>query len=555
MSTSLLALAGAAPIVTVLLLMAWRRWPAARAMGAGWLVASALGLAAWRMRPLWWLAAALYGALQALDIILIVFGAILLMNHLRRSGAMGRIRQHLGERVQDARIQLLLIGLGLMPLLEGVAGFGTPAALGAPLLTGLGFSPTAAATLGLMFNSPNPPLGAAGVPVNGGIGAVIDAGVLQGAGLSPDLLQPAAFLRQVAAWTGLFTGSTQALMGMLGVYLLVRWFGAPEERSPRAAWRLCRPALPVALALGLLAGSTQGLVGRWLGPELPAALAGLVTLAVGLLLARRGWLMPRTPWRPPSAQGATPSERAGNASMSVALAWVPYALVVTLLLLTRLPALGLREPLQTLVLRWPRVLGQDLSWTMRPLTLPGVFPFIPVAVLTGWLQRMPAGSVRAAWGATLRQTTRIAVTLMLAVSLAQVMIRSAQNPAQLPGMMQALSQSLAGPLQPLLAPWLGALGAFVTGSNTSSNILFSVVQFEAAGRSGLSRTLMVALQNAGGGLGTMLSVVNIAAVCGVLGLQRSEGELLRRLLVPAALLATLVGLMGLLTSRLVTGLF
>lgn len=556
MSLTSLALMGSLPIVAILLLMGWLRWPAVRAMAVGWAIASALGLFVWHMQPGWWAAAALFGALQAVDIILIVFGAILLMNHLQASGAIAAIRTHFGRVVADARIQLLLIGLGFMTLIEGVAGFGTPGALGAPLLTGLGFTPLAAATFGLLFNAPNPPLGAAGVPVNGGIGSVIDETVLAGA------MEPAVFLRQVSGWTGVFTGSTLAILGLVGVFVLLYWFGRDDERTLRGAWRGMLPAAPFALALGTLAGLTQFLIGWFVGPELPTAVAGLFALGFGLWLVRRRLLLPRQVWRLPTAdQGALEPDAApdGDApAMSAWLAWTPYLLVVLLLFVTRMPGLGVREMLQSVELRWGRLLGQEIAFTLRPLYIPGVIPFIPVAILTLFLHRMAPGAAASAWGRSLRQTGRIALTLLVAVSMAQVMIRSATNPGGLPGMMQALSLSLAraaGRAHPFVAPWLGALGAFMTGSSTASNILFSVVQHDAAASLGLPRTLVVALQNAGSGLGNMVSVLNIAAVCGVLGLRRIEGDLLRRLLIPTVILSALVGLAGLLLAPLLGGLY
>ncbi len=561
MSITVLALAGSLPIVTILLLMVGLRWSAVRAMSVGWVIASALGLFLWRMMPGWWIAAAFYGVLQAIDIILIVFGAILLMNHLQASGAIDTIRMHFGQVVQDARIQLLLIGLGFMTLIEGVAGFGTPGALGAPLLTGLGFTPMAAATFGLLMNVPNPPLGAAGVPVLGGIGAVIDEGVLAGA------MEPMVFLRQVAGWTGVFTGTMLAILGVIGVFLLLYWFGfedKPSEGQPslRDAWRGTRSAAPFALAMGAVAGLTQFLVAWFVGPELPSAMAGVVALGTGLLLVRYGVLVPQDVWRLPEEDDASqdsdqPDEESG-AKMSVWLAWAPYMLVVLVLFVTRMPGLGLREPLRGVVVEWEQILGQDIAFTLRPLFIPGVIPFIPVAILTALIHPMGLKDAASAWGKTFRQTVTIALTLVVAVSMAQVMIRSATNPDDLPGMMQALSMALAqaaGQAHPFVAPWVGSLGSFMTGSSTSSNILFSVVQHDAAGDLGLPRTLVVALQNAGTGPGNMISVLNIAAVSGVLGLRRVEGDLLRRLLIPTIILATLVGLGGLLLAPLLTHVY
>jgi hypothetical protein len=181
------------------------------------------------MEPAWWAAAAVYGALQALEIILIVFGAILLMNHLEGSGAVETIRRHFSQITEDRRVQVLLIGLGFVTLIEGAAGFGTPGALAAPLMVGLGFPALAAAVFGLMFNAPQPPFGAAGTPVIGGIGAVIDEGVL-GSGVTLP-----TFLDEVTAWTALVTGTALVFWGLFGVFLLLFWFGRDEERSLRGA--------------------------------------------------------------------------------------------------------------------------------------------------------------------------------------------------------------------------------------------------------------------------------------------------------------------------------
>ena len=561
MPITTLALAGSLPIVVILVLMVGLRWSAVRAMSVGWVIASALGLFLWDMELGWWVAAAFYGVLQSIDIILIVFGAILLMNHLQASGAIDAIRVHFGDVVQDARIQLLLIGLGFMTLIEGVAGFGTPGALGAPLLTGLGFTPMAAATFGLLMNVPNPPLGAAGVPVLGGIGAVIDEAVLGGT------MEPLTFLRQVAGWTGVFTGTMLALLGLMGVFFLIYWFGSEgqssEDTSSLAdAWRATRSAAPFALALGAVAGLTQFLVGWFVGPELPSAMAGVAALGTGLLMVRHGVLVPKDVWRLPEeesqAQTSEALGEAGEGTMSVWLAWAPYMLVVLLLFVTRMPGLGLREPLRGVVLEWEQILGQDIAFTLRPLFIPGVIPFIPVAILTALFHRIGLKETAAAWGKTFRQTATIALTLVVAISMAQVMIRSATNPDDLPGMMQALSMALAqaaGQAHPFVAPWVGSLGSFMTGSSTSSNILFSVVQHDAAADLGLSRTLIVALQNAGTGPGNMISVLNIAAVSGVLGLRRVEGDLMRRLLIPMIVLAILIGLGGLLLAPVLAGIY
>jgi lactate permease len=172
---------------------------------------------------------------------------------------------------------------------------------------------------------------------------------------------------------------------------------------------------------------------------------------------------------------------------------------------------------------------------------------------------MDLDEMGAAWRRSVEQVAPAALTLIIAVSMTQVMIQSQTNTADLLGMMEALSRALAigaGGLLPLISPWIGAIGSFMTGSNTSSNILFSVLQYNAAETVELSRTVVVSLQNVGGGLGNMVSVLNVAAICGVVGITGREGDLLRKAIVPMALFALFAGLFGMLLSYvLVPGLF
>lgn len=552
------ALAGSIPILLVFALMAGLRWSALRAMGVGWVVASGLGLMLWQMAPAWWAAAALYGVLQALEITLIIFGAVLLMNHLKLSGAMITIRRHFSWITRDRRVQLLLIGLGFMTLIEGAAGFGTPGALAAPLLLGFGFPPIAAALFGLYFNAPQPPFGAVGTPIIGGIASVLSP---QHLGAS---IEQSAFLLDVAGWSAVITGTTLVGWGALGIYLLIYGFGADEERTLLGAWHATRPVLPFALALGVITGGTQWLLAWFFGPELPNIGAGFATLGVGLYLAQHNILTPTRPWRFPARETwpagwlggldhTEEDDESERATPSILMAWLPYMLVALGLLVTRWPGLGIGTLLQSYSLDLEQILGQEISFRLRYLYLPGVIPFIPVAILTAWLHGMRPQTVAQAWQTSLRQILPVTLTLIVAVSMTQIMIRSGTNPQAQPGMMEALSALLAqsaGQVLPFIAPWLGALGSFVTGSSTSSNILFSVLQHDAAADLNLSRTLMVALQNVGSGIGNMVSILNIAAICGVIRLTGMEGDLLRKMLPPTLLYATLAGAFGLLLAVL-----
>ena len=564
-----LAFVGVIPIAVAFVLLAGLRWSAARAMGVGWLLAGGIGLTYWRMELDWLVASAVYGAFQAVDIILIVFGAILLMNYLEGSGAIATIRWYFGQIEEDRRIQVLLIGLGFMTIIEGAAGFGTPGALAAPLFIGLGFPPLAAAVFGLYFNAPNPPFGAAGTPVIGGTGAVIEP-ALSGS------MSVAEFLSMVSAWSGVVTGLTYVFWGLLGVFFLTYWFGdADGGRSVGGAVRDTLPIAPFALLLGAVTGGTQLAIAWVVGPALPDIAAGFLVLGTGLLLANNDVLVPDREWDFPSDSRWSDAWLGGldldeisrdqpKKEMSVLLAWTPYLLVAVALLVTRWPDLTVAG---TEVLAWIQgfsvsvdsILGTELGYTLQYLYLPGTMPFIPIAVLTGLIHKMDLDEMGAAWRRSVEQVAPAALTLIIAVSMTQVMIQSQTNTADLLGMMEALSRALAigaGGLLPLISPWIGAIGSFMTGSNTSSNILFSVLQYNAAETVELSRTIVVSLQNVGGGLGNMVSVLNVAAICGVVGITGREGDLLRKAIVPMALFALFAGLFGMLLSYvLVPGLF
>ncbi|EMA06565.1 L-lactate permease [Haloferax denitrificans] len=550
-SVVILALAASVPIVVAFVLLAGLRWSAARSMGVGWVLATALALTLWNMEPTAWAGAAVYGALEGLNIVLIVFGAILLMNYLEISGAIETIRWYFRRLERDRRIQLLLIGLGFETIIEGVAGFGTPGALAAPLFIGLGFPPLAAAVFGLFFNAPNPQFGAAGTPILGGVSQIES--------ILPAAMAGGPFRQLVSAWTGVMTGLTFAFWGLLGVFLLVYWFGDDDERSVRGAARAAAPIAPFALVLGGLTGGVQLAVAWFIGPALPDIAAGFAVLAVGVVMADRDVLVPAERWTFPDRRGWLDEWLGGldpssldtdepRKRMPVWKAWVPYVAVAVVLLVTRWPTLDLVSVLQGFTVGPYEIFGYEtMSWSLAYLYLPGTMPFLPVAVLTGLFYRMDAGEMVGAWTESGRQVAAAAVTLVVAVSLTQVMIQSNINPAETVGMMSVLSLVLAegaGSALPLVAPWIGALGTFVTGSNTTSDILFNALQYNAAADVGISRALVVAIQNVGGGVGNMVSVLNIAAISGVIGIAGREGDILRKVVVPTVVFALFAGVVG-----------
>ncbi len=535
-----MALVASAPIIVTVVLMAVLLWPARRVMPLAWGLALALALFVWQVDLRTAAAATIYGFLSALNILIILFGAVAVLNTLRASGAMDAISRGFHGISSDRRVQTVVVGWMFVSFLEGAAGFGTPAALAAPLLVGLGFPPLAAATLALVLDSTAVSFGAVGTPILGGIGET-----LGGAFAAPDQLHA------IGLWSAVFHALVGTFIPVVALAMLTAFFGPEGKKGVRYGLE----AAPFAIFAGLLFTLPQLAVAALVGPELPALVGGLVGLPLVLLAARRGFLTPKSTWDfgPPESW---PSSWKGNLAavepparaMPLWLAWSPYVIIAVALGLTRIPALGLRDWLADRTLTWSDILGTGIDWSLPYLYLPGIVPFAVVAIITAFLHRMRLSAAVGAWTGTARQLAGATVALLFAVAMVQVMVFTERGRAELDGMMITLSEaasSLAGGAWPAVAPWVGALGTFVSGSNTVSNVLFAGFQVEVADALELSPILILSLQNVGGAVGNMICVHNVVAACATVGLTRVEGVVIRRNLLPAALYAGAVGAIGL----------
>ncbi len=548
MPAGVLAALAALPILVTIALMAGLTWPAKRSMPIAWAVAVVLATAVWRMEPIRIAAATIEGALGALNILLIVFGAILLLNTLKNSGAMGVINHGFYGITQDRRIQAVIVGWIFSSFIEGAAGFGTPAALAAPLLVGLGFPPLAAAMIALVFNSTAVTFGAVGTPVVVGVRNAVD-------GLLPETVSMGVFVYEVGVWSAVIHAVIGTFIPLLALCMMTRFFG--RNRSIREGLE----AAPFAIFGGLAFTLPCLAMAYFFGPELPSVVGALIGTPIVLGAARVGFLVPKQVWDFPSPDepawqadwGA--QARPGSAAvqpMPLWMAWTPYLLIAVLLIVTRLPALGIQAVLRSWVISWTSILGQPgVSYSLQPLYIPGIIPFLLVAVATIFLHRMKRADVSAAWQTTARQLIPATIALVFAVALVRVLVQSSVNANEMDGMLLTLSKYTShrvGAAWPLVSPFVGVLGAFVAGSNTVSNLLFGGFQYEVANSLGISRTIIVALQAVGGAIGNMICVHNVVAACAVVGNPAQEGQIIRRNLLPATLYATATGLLGLLLA-------
>ncbi len=521
------------PLLAIILAMlAWNK-PAKLALPLGWLLASSIAFFAWQIGMREILAFTIFGALKAFDILIIIFGAILILNTLKNSGAMTVIQKGFGKISHDARIQAIIVGYLFAAFIEGAAGFGTPAALTAPLLVGLGFPPLAAAMTTLIFNSTPVTFGAVGAPVFGAM-SVLD-GQLAGSGIDPVVFQTS--LTQSAA---LVHASVGIIIPIIGLAFLTKFFG--KEKS----FRKGLAAAPFAIFAGISFLLPYFLFAWFTGPELPSLAGALIGLGIVVLAARWKFLTPKKVWRFSEKR----AERIkSQTKLSLFRAWIPYVLIALLLTITRIPAFGLKEILQSQTLTLSNILGvENLSYSLKWAYLPGIFPFALIAILTFFLHRMDWQEARAAVKNTFRQISGAVLTLVFGVALVQIMIQSEANPVLLAGeiplksMLGEIANSashLSSKIFIFISPLIGVLGSFVSGSSTVSNILFSPFQFETAKLLNLSPLLILTLQLVGSAIGNMICVNNIVAVSATVGIVGMEGKIIKRNLVPLALYSLL----------------
>ncbi|MDF1575009.1 MAG: L-lactate permease [Bacteroidales bacterium] len=548
MSAGILALLAALPIFAIFVFMVGFRWPATRAMPLAFILTLLLALFIWKTPGNWIAAASLNGVVIAFKILFIVFGALLLLFTLRESGAIKAINRGFTNISADKRVQAIIIAWLFGGFIEGSAGFGTPAALAAPLLLSLGFPALAAVMVALIANVTPVSFGSVGTPTLLGIQPSLDIPSVQEY-IAQSGLSYAEYMQQIGVWTALQHALPGLLLPLIMVVMMTRFFG--EKRSIRdglAIW-------PYALFAGFCFVGPYVAVALLLGPEFPSLLGGLLGLLILIPATRAGFLVPKTTWNFPDRSqweknwtGTISMEKPEAAKSSILKAWIPYMLIGLLLVLTRVRTLPLYEWVKSADIPYTGLFGTTVSGTIDPLYNPGILPFILVSLLCIPLFRMKRREIGAAWSEALRRIKNPVIALIFAVPMVRIMMQSGNNPEGITGMPIAMAAAMSSIFQgswPLVDSFIGALGSFMAGSNTVSNMLFSLFQFSVAEQLGFSTILIVSLQNIGGAMGNMICVHNVIAACATVGLAGVEGLLIRRNLLPMAIVGGIVGIIGL----------
>lgn len=504
----------ALPIIWLIWIMTKPRpWPSQVALPIAAAIALAVRLLYFHDPACEWGTAIVAGGLLAWTPILIVAGAVFFFKSMEVSGAMEVIRQWLNAITPSPVARLLIIGWAFQYLIEGASGFGTPAALAAPLLVGLGFPALRVAAFCLILDSVPVSFGAVGTPIWFGLG---------------QLPISAETLTTISIKTSVLNGLAGFVIVPIALRLLVDWSTIRRHQ--------------LFIFLAVASCEFPSWVVAHLSAEFPSVIGGVVGLFATVVLARYRIGIPK--------DASPPSEYSTAAVMPslprLVVALTPLALTVTMLLLTRIRQLGLKGWLQavdpawevplgsaglfrlsiTLVFEWRDMFGTGFAWSHSLLYVPSLLPFMLIGLGTLWFGKVGRPEVRRVWKETFTRLRNPTIALFGALIFVRLLMCGGEGASSM-----VIGRQLAaftGELWAWTSVYLGSLGAFFAGSATVSNLTFGPIQASIATSLDLELTTILALQAVGASSGNMIAIHNIVAVCSILGLQNQEGEILKQ---------------------------
>jgi lactate permease len=514
------ALVAAIPIFTLLFLLGVKRKPAWMASLAGLAAAALVALAAYKM-PVPQLAGAItYGAAFGLfPIGWVVFSAILLYRITLESGQFEIVKDSVGSLTEDRRLQALLIAFAFGAFIEGAAGFGTPVAVAAAMLAGLGFSPFYAAAICLLANTSPVAFGSIGIPI------VTLAGIT---GLPIDRLS--AGVGRICAPVSL----------IVPAYLVLVMGG----------WKALRGVLPAAIVCGVAFAGTQFAISNFVGAQLTDILASLA--AIIALVALFTFWKPKDGFsvREIDANAAAPHLAPKHHSAGeLVRAWGPYGLLVVFVLLWGYPPFQAILNKVTISFSWPQLHNAVQIMppvSTKPTAYAAMYRFnwlsasgtscLLAALISALWVGMPPRKFGKVFMHTVRQLALAELTMAAVLGLAFLMNYSGATATL------GLAFAATGALFPFFSALLGWLGVFLTGSDTSANALFGNLQVVTATKLHMNTVLMASSNSAGGVMGKMISLTSIAVAAAATTMARDdEARLFRFTMRHSVLLASVIG--------------
>ncbi len=496
------------PIAFILVLMVGFRWGAARSGGVGYLSALTIAILFFGAGANLLAYSHTKALLLTIDVLFVIWAAFLLYRVADEAGAIATIGRSLPHLTADKGMQALIIGWVFASFLQGVGGFGVPVAVIAPILVGLGFTPLQAVVI--------PSLGHGWAVTFGSLGSSFIA-LMAATGLPAEVLAPPAalFLSLAGPVTGFFVAHAAD------------------------GWHAVRRLIGPILILGFSMGLTQFIVatsGLW---NIAAFCAGMVGLILSIPLARR--------FRGNQIDNGFLDRRELLIAVSGYIVLIAITLSVQLI-----PPVKAFLGQVFLQVNFPEV-ESSLGYVTAAGPGRNIAPFRHAgAILTAssiiayliyrWAGLYERGAPRRIVSGMVKRVMSSSVSIASMVAMAVIMQNS--------GMTDTLAQGLAdsmGRAYPIVAPWIGALGAFMTGSNTNSNVVFGALQLRTAQLLGYSAAIILGAQTAGAALASILAPTKIVVGASTAGMAGREGDVLRKLLVYTAVLLVLISIFAMLS--------
>lgn len=459
--------------------------------------------------------------------ITIIFGAILFNRMMEVSGSTDVLRKWLANINPNPVAQIMIIGWAFAFMIEGASGFGTPAAIAAPILMGLGFKPLQVAMLALVMNSVPVSFGAVGTPTWFGFGSL---------GLSESVVlevgQKTAFIHFIAAF----------LIPVLALRFLVTWQQIKQNL--------------LFIYISILSCTIPYLLLAQVNYEFPALVGGAIGLFISIFVANKGIGVSK------EQNAELQLEQVEWSQVFKAL--FPTMMLIAILIVTRIHQLGIKQLLndattwfsvslgalgefkvsQALILSLNNILGQGINESYKTLYVPSLIPFIVTVIISILVFKLSGEKAKNIVSSTYHQTKKPFFALLGALVMVKLMLVGNDNYDSMVITIGKTFADLTGDKWVYFSSYLGAIGAFFSGSNTVSNLTFGGIQLSIAETTSMSVPLILALQSVGGAMGNMVCLNNIIAVCSVLNVSNEEGSILKRTVVPMFIYGVIAGLVA-----------
>ncbi|MCK3658752.1 lactate permease [Pasteurellaceae bacterium Pebbles2] len=458
--------------------------------------------------------------------ITVIFGAILFNRFSELSGVTDVLRKWLSTINPNPVAQIMIIGWAFAFMIEGASGFGTPAAIAAPILVGLGFPALRVAMVALVMNSVPVSFGAVGTPTWFGFG--------------PLQLSEAQIL-EIGSMTALIHAFAALVIPVLALRLIVTWEDIRKNL--------------VFIYISVFACVVPYFFIAQVNYEFPSLVGGAIGLFISIFVANKGIGLAKV------------ENTLGDSAVTkaqVIKALFPTGLLIAILIVTRLQqlpfkammndttawistqlgSLGLFEISQGLVFSLKSIFGTSINASYKLLYVPALIPFVVTVLIAVPVFALSGSKVKDIFVGSFKQSRNPFLALTGALIMVNLMLVGGDN-----SMVKIIGKSFAeatGEHWTYFASFLGAVGAFFSGSNTVSNLTFGSVQLSTAEITGISTALVLALQSVGGAMGNMVCINNIVAVSSVLNMNNQEGTIIKKTIIPMVVYGVIAALVAVL---------